>query len=97
MGKNERFERMHGKEGRKYGIWNDSAKQFQFGIVEDSPLLAEARLCYKIGDGAMKWRFSAKILPECYGKPTTPSGYAENGCVGCHFRKKCAKEAKADQ
>lgn len=60
----KRFEYMHGKPGRKYGIWNSSAKRFQFGIKEDSPMLAEARLVYKIGDDAKKWRFEARILPE---------------------------------
>ena len=59
-----RHEMMHGKPGRKYGIWNSCAKKFQFGIAEDSPLLAEARLVYKIGDDANKWRFEARILPK---------------------------------
>lgn len=64
MTKISRIEYMHGKPGRKYGIWNDCAKKFQFGIKEDSPMLAEARLFYKIGDDARKWRFEARILPE---------------------------------
>lgn len=59
-----RLEYGQGREGRKYGIWNSSKKQFQFGIKEDSPMLAEARLVYKIGDDARKWRFEAKILPK---------------------------------
>lgn len=59
-----RHERMHGKPGVKYGIYNTSAKMFQFGICEDTPMLAEARLWQKIGDDARKWRFEAKRLPE---------------------------------
>lgn len=64
MAKISRYEYMGGKTGRKYGIWNDKTKKFQFGICEDSPMLAEARLFYKIGDDARKWRFEARILPE---------------------------------
>ena len=30
-----RFEKMHGKPGAKYGIYNKQAKKFQFGIRED--------------------------------------------------------------
>lgn len=60
----KRVERMHGKPGAKYGIYNTSAKKFQFGISEDTPMLAEARLCQKIGDDARKWRFVAKRLPD---------------------------------
>lgn len=42
-----RFEKMHGKPGTKYGIYNKQAKKFQFGICEDTPMLAEARLWQK--------------------------------------------------
>lgn len=59
----DRYEYMHGDGVSKYGIWNAVRKQFQFGISEDSPMLAEARLVYKIGDDAKKYRFSAKALP----------------------------------
>jgi hypothetical protein len=64
MAKMTRIEYHHGKEGRKYGIWNGCAKKFQFGIAEDSPMLAVARLYYKIGTDAAKWRFEARVLPE---------------------------------
>lgn len=57
-----RHERMYGKEGEKYGIYNTVQKKFQFGICEDTPLLAEARLVQKIGDDARKWRFEARRL-----------------------------------
>ena len=53
-----------GAKGRKWGIWNSQRKEFQFGICEDSPYLAEARLMYMIGDDARKWRFEAKELPK---------------------------------
>lgn len=49
--------------GCKWGIWNTVAKEFQFGISEDTPMLAEARLCQKIGDDARKYRFQARQIP----------------------------------
>lgn len=53
----------HGVAGQKYGIWNTMRKCWQFGISEDTPMLAEARLFQKIGDDARKWRFEARPLP----------------------------------
>lgn len=53
-----------GVPGRKYGIWNAVAKRFQFGISEDTPMLAEARLYQLLGDDAKKWRFEPRMLPE---------------------------------
>lgn len=32
------------------------------------------------------------ILPECFGKPNTPNGYAENDCTNCSMIKKCMKD-----
>lgn len=61
-GNMNRQEKMHGKPGVKYGIYNTSRKEFQFGISEDTPLLAEARLIQKIGDDARKWRFEARRI-----------------------------------
>lgn len=52
-----------GVQGAKWGIWNTSQKKWQFGICEDTPMLAEARLFQKIGDNARKWRFEARRLP----------------------------------
>ena len=49
----------------KYGIWNRNKKQFQFGICEDTPMLAEARLFQKIGEDAKKWRFEVREVTEC--------------------------------
>ena len=59
----KRGEYYRGRNGRKYGIWNTAKKCFQFGIAEDTPMLAEARLFYMIGDDARKWRFTAKAIP----------------------------------
>ena len=50
--KSETFYR--GVPGAKYGIWNASRKEWQFGICEDTPMLAEARLFQKIGNDAKK-------------------------------------------
>lgn len=62
--RNDRAVYHHGKKGVKYGIWNNMAKKFQFGICEDTPMLAEARLYQKIGDDARQWRFQAKPIPQ---------------------------------
>ena len=53
-----------GAPGEKYGIWNASRKCWQFGICEDTPMLAVARLFQKIGDDARKWRFEPRPLPK---------------------------------
>ena len=47
----------------KWGIWNNMRKEFQFGICEDTPLLAERKLRQKIGNDVRKWRFEVKQLP----------------------------------
>ena len=57
-----RFEYYRGSTGHKYGVWNSCKKQFVFGICEDTPMLAEARLYCKIGDDARKWRFVVKKI-----------------------------------
>ena len=54
----------HGIAGKKFGIYNCSAKCFQFGICEDTPMLAVARLYQKIGYDANKWRFEPRVLPD---------------------------------
>lgn len=59
-----RLEMMRGRPGIKYGIYNTKSKQFQFGISEDTPYLAQARLMQKIGDDARKWRFEVRRLPK---------------------------------
>ena len=48
----------------KYGIWNKQKKEFQFGICEDTPMLAEARLFQKIGEDAKKWKFEVREVTE---------------------------------
>lgn len=60
-----------GQKGRKYGIYNTQAKCFQFGISEDTPALAEARLFQLIGNDARKWRFEPRALPPDGSKGTT--------------------------
>lgn len=53
-----------GAPGEKYGIWNAQRKCWQFGICEDTPMLAVARLFQKIGEDARKWRFEPRPLPK---------------------------------
>lgn len=53
----------HGIPGKKWGIWNTVKKEFQFGISEDTPMLAVARLYQKVGDDARRYRFEPRILP----------------------------------
>lgn len=60
-----------GAPGVKWGIWNTAKKCFQFGICEDTPMLAEARLFQKIGDDARRWRFEARRLPKEAEKEAT--------------------------
>ena len=54
----------HGLPGVKWGIWNTVAHCFQFGVSEDTPMLAQARLYQKIGDDARKYRFEPRQLPK---------------------------------
>ena len=61
----------HGLPGVKWGIWNCQRKCFQFDICEDSPMLAEARLFYKIGNDARKYRFEPRQLPRNFLKSAT--------------------------
>lgn len=55
---------MYGKPGVKYGVYNNRKKEFQFGISEDTPLLAKAKLFSKIGDDARRWRFEIREIKE---------------------------------
>lgn len=57
-----RIEYYRGKNGCKYGIFNTATKKFIFGISEDTPMLAEARLFQKIGDDARKWKFVVRKI-----------------------------------
>ena len=70
--KSETFYR--GAPGAKYGIWNASRREWQFGICEDTPMLAEARLFQKIGNDAKKWRFEPKQLPKQMCKEVSERG-----------------------
>ena len=49
---------------KKWGIWNQVKREFQFRISEDTPMLAEARLFQKIGEDARKYRFEIRQLPK---------------------------------
>ena len=53
-----------GEYGVKYGIWNSKRQQFQFGIAEDTPMLAEAKLFNKIGNDARQWRFKVRKISD---------------------------------
>ena len=57
----------HGLPGVKWGVWNCMKHCFQFGISEDTPMLAQARLFQKIGDDARKYRFEPRQLPKSGG------------------------------
>ena len=46
-----------------WGIWNNCAKQWQFGICEPSKNKARRSLYNKIGKDSYKWRFEVRGLP----------------------------------
>lgn len=50
------------EKNTEFGI--QSEKKFQFGICEDTPMLADARLFQRIGDNARKYRFEIRRLPK---------------------------------
>lgn len=53
------------KSGKKYGIYNTCAGEFQFtDICEDTKGRAMRKLFKKIGNDARKWRFVPKEIPE---------------------------------
>lgn len=54
---------------QKWGIWNRKRCVFQFGICEDSPGRARARLRELIGDDAFKYRFEVRPIPGFQGAP----------------------------
>ena len=51
-------------ETHRMDVWQRRRKIFQFGICEDTPMLAEARLFQRIGDDARKYRFEIRRLPK---------------------------------
>lgn len=55
-----------------FGIWNSSAKQWQFGIDEPSKSKAQKALFNKIGKDAYKWRFNVRALPKELWKRKDP-------------------------
>lgn len=54
----------HGTPGKKFGIYSAVSKQFMFGICEDTPMLAMARLYQRIGADAKDKRYEPRMLPE---------------------------------
>lgn len=58
----DRCEYYYGRGGCEYGVWNRRRKKFVFGIREDTPMLAEARLFQKIGEDARKWKFEIRRI-----------------------------------
>lgn len=78
-----------GDGNSRWGIYNVKAKAFQFGIDEETPMLAEARLFQKIGDDARKYRFEPRVLPKCFKQKITVSAIAENDCEDCSLNTPC--------
>ena len=54
----------HGEAGAKYGIWDTANKGWRFGINEDTPMLAMARLYQRLGCAAKRSCFEARRLPK---------------------------------
>ncbi len=52
------------QQHRHYGIWNNMAKEFQFGICETTAEKARAKLFKKIGYNSYKYRFEVKEIKE---------------------------------
>lgn len=48
---------------KKYGVWDIQKKDFQFGIAEDSAILAEAKLARIVGEPTKSLKFLIKELP----------------------------------
>lgn len=53
-----------GIPGKKYGIWNTRKNGWEFGICEDTPMLANARLHQRIGEAAKDRQYEPRILPD---------------------------------
>lgn len=49
-------------ENIRYGIYNTSKKEFQFGICEMTKSKAWKALFNKIGNDARKWRFEVRRI-----------------------------------
>lgn len=90
-----RIEYCRGKDGFKYGIFNTATKKFVFGIYEDTPMLAEARLFQKIGDDARKWKFEVRRVSNIPAADVAPMKHSkwEICCDGYYpYCKNCGKE-----
>ena len=51
-------------ENQYYGLWNDWAKEWQFGIVERTAEAATQKAWDKLGNDFRKWRFEIKKMSE---------------------------------
>lgn len=60
-----------GLPGKKYGIWNNAKRCWQFGISEDTPMLAVARLYKILGNAAKQKIFEPRELPGNIGNMLT--------------------------
>lgn len=60
--KKDTMKKIRMKQVVKWGIYNTKAKQFQFGIQEDTADEAVDALYMKIGKDAYKWRFSPRRM-----------------------------------
>lgn len=52
-----------GAPGMKYGIWDRRQGKFILGVCEDTPMLAVARMCQKLGTEARKYKLEPRALP----------------------------------
>ena len=47
---------------KRYGVWNNIKKEFQFGIDEPTQEKAIKKLFNKIGNDVYKWRFEIREI-----------------------------------
>lgn len=50
--------------GKRYGVWNNVKKEFQFGINEGSKKRALTKLIDKVGKDSYKWRFEIREIKQ---------------------------------
>ena len=55
---------MQGIEGSMWGVWDFRSKSFCFDISEETPMLANARLCQRVGSEAKADYFNIRQLPK---------------------------------
>lgn len=52
-----------GMPGVKYGVWDRGQSRFILNICEDTPMLAVARMCQRLGTESRKYRLEPRALP----------------------------------